>query len=65
MSKVINLNQVRKQKARDAKRAQGDANAAAFGRTKGEKQRQKQETDSQERHLDGHRRDAPDEGDKP
>lgn len=62
MSKVTNLTRFRKQKARDAKRAQGDTNAAAFGRSKGEKLRDRTSADKLTRHVDGHRRDRPDDG---
>ena len=57
MSQPVNLNKVRKQRARAAKRAQADQNAAAFGRTKAEKQRNKAEADKAGRHLDGHKRE--------
>lgn len=57
MSQPVNLNKVRKQRARAAKRAQADQNAAAFGRTKAEKRRNKAEADKADRHLDGHKRE--------
>ncbi|WP_114287092.1 DUF4169 family protein [Candidatus Halocynthiibacter alkanivorans] len=38
MSKPINLNRVRKQRARDTARQQADENAVNFGRTKAQKQ---------------------------
>ena len=57
MTGPINLNRVRKDKARAAKRAQGDANAAKFGRTKSERARDAAEQAQAERKLDGHRRD--------
>jgi len=37
MSKPINLRAARKARERDRKRAEGDANAARFGRTKAQK----------------------------
>ena len=37
MSEITNLNQARKARARDAKRAEADANAVKFGRTKAER----------------------------
>ncbi|MBT9383688.1 DUF4169 family protein [Pseudooceanicola sp. CBS1P-1] len=55
MSSVTNLNQFRKQKARAEKRAQGDANAAKFGRSKAERQKAEAEERQAERRLDGHR----------
>ena len=57
MSKVVNLNRFRKDKARSEKRAQADVNAAKFGQTKTERNKTKAETDKAGRHLDGHKRD--------
>ncbi|MDH2325455.1 DUF4169 family protein [Cereibacter sp. SYSU M97828] len=54
--KVVNLREVRKSRERDAKRAQGDANAAKFGLTKAERLRQKAEAEKARRDLDGHER---------
>ncbi len=55
MSKVTNLNQFRKQKTRSAARAQGDANAARFGRTKAEREAEELRRDTARNLLDGHR----------
>ncbi|KCV81799.1 hypothetical protein ATO10_10650 [Actibacterium atlanticum] len=57
MSNVTNLNQFRKSKARAAKRAQGDENAAKFGRSKSERELEKARADKTRRDLDGHERD--------
>jgi uncharacterized protein DUF4169 len=38
LSKPVNLNRVRKQRARDTARQQADENAVNFGRTKAQKQ---------------------------
>lgn len=57
MSNVTNLNQFRKAKARAAKRAQGDENAAKYGRTKPERDLEKARADKAHRDLDGHERD--------
>lgn len=57
MTQPVNLNRVRKEKAREERKAQADANAAKFGRTKAEKSRDKAETDKAARHLDGHKRE--------
>ncbi|WP_138423985.1 DUF4169 family protein [Maritimibacter alexandrii] len=57
MSKVTNLNQIRKQKARADKRAEADANAAKFGRTKAQKALEQAEADKARRELDRHRKD--------
>ncbi|GHF67898.1 DUF4169 family protein [Seohaeicola zhoushanensis] len=58
MSQVTNLNQFRKQKARAEKRAQGDANAAKFGRTKAERDLEAARKDKARRDLDGHKRET-------
>lgn len=57
MSTPINLNRVRKQKARDAKAARADENAVRFGQTKAVKDKAKAEAAAAARHLDGHKRD--------
>lgn len=57
MSKVTNLNQVRKAKARAKKRAQSDENAVKFGRTKAEKRLADARADKAARDLEGHKRD--------
>lgn len=55
MSDVVNLNKAHKAKARVQKRAQADANAAKFGRTKAQKVADQTVTDQQVRHIDGHK----------
>ena len=60
MSKVVNLNRFRKDKARQDKRAEADANAVKFGRTKAEKSLTDARNDKAARDLDGHKRDDPD-----
>ena len=50
--KPVNLNQVRKTKARDAARREADANAVKFGRTKAERVRDATITAQAQRHLD-------------
>ena len=57
MSNVTNLNQFRKQKARADKRAQGDANAVKFGRTKAQKQAEDLDANRAKSHLDQHKVD--------
>ena len=57
MGTVTNLNRFRKQKARDDKRRQGDANAARHGQTRAEKDLTRAQTDKAARDLDGHRLD--------
>lgn len=64
MSNVVNLNQARKKKTREAKRDRADQNVALFGRTKSERKTEKEAADRAARLLDGHRRDpeAPTDG---
>jgi hypothetical protein len=53
MSKVTNLNQFRKAKARDDKRAKADENAVKFGRTKAQRDLEKAQAEKTRRDLDG------------
>ena len=53
MSNVTNLNQFRKAKARDEKRAKADQNAVKFGRTKAQKDLERARTEKAKRDLDG------------
>ncbi|MFW2587055.1 DUF4169 family protein [Sagittula sp. SSi028] len=55
MSKIVNLRQIRKDKARSEKRALGDANAAKHGVSKVQKLAARQTKDKADRHLDGHK----------
>lgn len=55
MSKPVNLNQHRKQKARANKKARADENAVRFGRSKAETQLERARTDKARRDLDGHK----------
>ncbi len=59
MARVVNLNTIRKQKARAEKRARADANAVKFGRSKAETQLDKARADKARRGLDQHRREDP------
>ncbi len=55
MGEVINLNKKRKTKIRLEKAKKASENRIKFGRTKKEKQIEKQENERNERHLDGHK----------
>lgn len=55
MSKPVNLRLARKAKARAAKKADADANAARFGRTKPERRADDADATREARRLDGHR----------
>lgn len=60
MSKPINLNQYRKQKARAAKRARGDENAAKHGRSKADRELDEARARKAKTTLDAHLREDPD-----
>lgn len=53
----ISLSKFRKAKARAERRAQADANAVKFGRSKAQKRAERQDQARQREHLDGIRRD--------
>lgn len=55
--KVVNLNKARKARAKTEARAQADANAVRFGRTRSQRDAEKAATDKAARALDAHRRD--------
>ena len=54
----MNLNKVRKKRARAEKRMHADENALKFGRSKSEKQREKAKADKAARFIDAHKRDS-------
>jgi len=54
MSKPVNLNRYRKEKARAEKKARADQNAVKFGRTKAEKTQAEFHRDKLRRDLDNH-----------
>ena len=62
MAEVVNLRQARKAAARDKARAEADANAARFGRTKAQKAQEAAEAEKARAALDGARRERPEEG---
>lgn len=57
MAEVINLRNVRKQKARAEKDARAQQNRILFGRTKAEKLKQAAERAAADKHIDGHKRE--------
>jgi hypothetical protein len=57
MGEIINLRNVRKQKARAEKDVKAAQNRVLFGRTKGEKLRQTTEKVLADKHIDGHKKD--------
>jgi hypothetical protein len=56
MSAPINLNRVRKAKAKSEAKTLAAENRAKFGRTKAEKSAAQAETDKLTREVDGHKR---------
>jgi phage protein D len=56
MGEVVNLRAAKKQAARKAARANGDANAAKFGRSKAERALEAARAEKASRDLEGHRR---------
>jgi hypothetical protein len=57
MSKIVNLNQIRKQKTRADKRRHGDANAVRHGLSKAEKELVRARKDKADRDLSGHEKE--------
>jgi hypothetical protein len=57
MAEIINLNRVRKAGTRAKKRAEGDENAAKFGRTKAERLIEQARADKARATLDAHKRE--------
>lgn len=61
MADIISLKTVRKQKARAEKEVQAAQNRVLFGRTRAERLKQAAEKSQAEKHIDGHRKDGPDQ----
>ncbi|MDX5383102.1 MAG: DUF4169 family protein [Rhodobacterales bacterium] len=57
MSTPVNLNRVRKEKARAEAKARADENAVKFGRTKAEKDLEKARAAQARKALDAHRKE--------
>jgi hypothetical protein len=58
MAEIINLRAVKKARSRADKRAQADANAAKFGRTKAERSLDQARADKSRETLDQHKRNT-------
>jgi hypothetical protein len=56
MAEPINLNKARKARAKAAEKAKAAENRVAFGRTRGQRQLEKAESDKARRELDAERR---------
>lgn len=60
---IINLRRARKARGRTAARAEADANAARWGRTKAAREAEAREAEAARRRLDGHEiEEAPEDG---
>ncbi|MCB2137507.1 MAG: DUF4169 family protein [Rhodobacteraceae bacterium] len=57
MAEIVNLRQAKKARARADARAQGDANATKFGRTKAERSLELARLAREQRNLDAHLRE--------
>ena len=57
MAEIVSLSRARKARDRLKKRAEADANAVKFGRTKAQRAQDDQTADKARRDLDGHRKD--------
>ena len=55
MAKVINLNQVRKRKAKEAAEKRAEQNRLLHGMTRAEREKKAREKALEERRLEGHR----------
>jgi len=60
VAEIINLRQVRKQKARAEAEKTAEQNRISFGRTKAERKLTEAERDKAARHIDGHKLDRDD-----
>jgi hypothetical protein len=63
MGDIVNLNQVRKARAREDERRKAEENRAKFGRSKPEKDVVQRLETKAERALDAHRREQPEKPD--
>jgi hypothetical protein len=59
MADIVNLNDRRKRRDSQQRKAETDAKRILFGRTKGEKQKTEKERSADVRKLDGARRSKP------
>ncbi len=57
MAEIVNLNRFRKAKGKASQKAEADANAVKFGRTKAEKRLEEARKALEDHRLDGHNRD--------
>ncbi|MDW4551424.1 DUF4169 family protein [Defluviimonas sp. D31] len=61
MAEIVNLRNARKAQKRAKARAEGDENAARFGRTKAQRELEQARADKARAELDAHRREREDE----
>lgn len=57
MGEIVNLNRVRKAKAKADRAVQATENRVKYGRTKAEKQKERAAEQAAARHLEGHKLD--------
>ena len=57
MTQPVNLNKVRKERARADKKVRASENVRRFGRSKAEKQQEQAQIDKAARHIDSHKTD--------
>ena len=57
MAEIVNLRQARKRRARADKEARADENRRLHGRTREEKELERDQVERARKHLDRHRRD--------
>ena len=58
MAEIINLNRMKKARDKADAKSLATQNRAKFGRTKSEKDAERQSAEASKRHIDGHKRDA-------
>jgi hypothetical protein len=58
MTTPVNLNRFRKERAREERKERAAENVARFGRTKAEKEAERQRNDRARRDLDGHEKET-------
>lgn len=61
MAKIVNLNKARKSKERIEAKKRAEGNSVRFGRSTAEKQQDEASRQAFQTHIDGHKRDTPDE----
>lgn len=63
LADIVNLRQFRKQKARADKESEAEQSRALHGRSKAEKQRDREQAEQASRFIEGHKREKSDDPD--